>query len=438
MDDLREEDFAHLRPEAATEKPLRIALLSYRSDPRVGGQGIWADYASRALARRGHKVDVISGPPYPHILEDVYPEGAGVDVKFVPSLDLYAQPHHGHYALRPRHLLSATDTYEYFGHLSGKFVEPYTFMRRAAKLLTKRKLGPYDVVFDNQTLANGLLSIESAGIPVVGAIHHPITQDLKLSLESEPSWRKRLLVRRWYTFLKMQKRVARKLKDIIVVSTSTREDIARDFGVDPERVTVVPLGIDQDIFKPRAHVPRDPNQLISAASADVPLKGQKFLVQAYATLLETRPELKLTVIGKPREGPTKELAAKLGVSDKINYIHGLTHEEMGEAYCSAAIAVTPSLYEGFGFPAAEAMASGTPVVVTDGGALPEVVGDAGVIVPRGNADALAAAIGDLLDDDARRADLGAKGHVRAKEMYHWDRVAERYESVFYKAIETRT
>jgi len=437
MDDFREEDFAQNRPLAATDRPLRIALLSYRSDPRVGGQGIYVDYAARALARRGHKVDVISGPPYPHILPDTYPENAGVDVKTVPSLDLYAQPHNGHFSLRPKHLKSATDTYEYFGHLSGKFVEPFTFMRRTAKLLTKHKLGPYDVVFDNQTLANGLLDIEQAGLPVVGAIHHPITQDLKLSLESEPKWRRRILIRRWYTFLKMQKRVARQLNDIIVVSSSTREDIARDFGVDPARVSVVPLGIDQDIFKPRAHVPRDPNQLISAASADVPLKGQRYLVEAYAKLLETRPELKLTVIGKPREGPTKALAQKLGVTDKIKYIHGLTHEEMGEAYCSAAIAVTPSLYEGFGFPAAEAMASGTPVLVTDGGALPEVVGDAGVIVPRGNADALATAIGDLLDDPARQKELGTKGHIRASELYHWDRVAEKYESVFLSAIEKR-
>ena len=438
MDDLREEDFADLSPVAATEKPLRIALLSYRSNPRVGGQGIFVDYAARALARRGHTVDVISGPPYPHILQDTYPEGAGVDVKFVPSLDLYAQPHNGHFALRPRHLKSATDTYEYFGHLSGKFVEPYTFMRRAAKLLKTNKLGSYDVVFDNQTLANGLLDIERAGFPVVGAIHHPITQDLRLSLESEPKWRRRILIRRWYTFLKMQKRVARQLQDIVVVSTSTRDDIARDFGVDPARVSVVPLGIDQDIFKPRAHVVKDPNQLISAASADVPLKGQKFLVEAYANLLKTRPDLKLTVIGKPREGPTKQLADELGVADKINYIHGLTHEEMGEAYCSAGIAVTPSLYEGFGFPAAEAMASGTPVVVTDGGALPEVVGDAGVVVPRANADALTEAIGALLDDAPRRAELGEKGRVRAAEMYHWDRVAERYESVFLSAIEKRS
>lgn len=437
MDDFREADFAQQKPVAATDRPLRIALLSYRSDPRVGGQGIYVDYTARALARRGHKVDVLSGPPYPHILPDEYPEGAGVDVKAVPSLDLYAQPHNGHFALRPRHLLSATDTYEYFGHLSGKFVEPYTFMRRAAKLLGSHKLGPYDVVFDNQTLANGLLDIETAGFPVVGAIHHPITKDLKLSLETEPSWRRRWLIRRWYTFLKMQKRVARQLEDIIVVSSSTRDDIVRDFGVEPERVSVVPLGIDQETFRPRAHIPRDPNQLISAASADVPLKGQRFLVEAYAKLLQTRPNLKLTVIGKPREGPTKELAKTLGVADKIKYISDLSHDEMGEAYCSAAIAITPSLYEGFGFPAAEAMACGTPVVVTDGGALPEVVGDAGIIVPRGDAGALADAIADLLDDETKRNELGMKGHQRAAERYHWDRVAEKYESVFIKAIEKR-
>jgi len=439
MDDLRPEDLdpalAAELSDKITARPLHVALLSYRSDPKVGGQGIWVDYVARALARRGHHVDIISGPPYPHIFDEDRPSGGTIAQTHLPSLDLYAQPHNGHFSLRPKHLLSGTDTYEYFGHLSGKFVEPFTFMQRAAKLLTGKRKGRYDVVFDNQTLGKGLIAIAKSGTPVVGAIHHPITQDLKLSLESEPKWRRRWLIRRWYTFLGMQKRVARSLENIVVVSSSTKQDVARDFGVAPDRMTVIPLGIDQEIFRPRAHVVRNPNRLISAASADVPLKGQRYLIEAYAKLLETRPDLELTVIGKPREGPTKEIARKLGISERINYIHGLTHEEMGEAYCSAAIAVTPSLYEGFGFPAAEAMACGTPVVVTNGGALPEVVGDAGLIVEKADAGALADAIGALLDDPERQAELGEKGRLRAEELYHWDNVAARYEEVFLRAID---
>lgn len=433
MDDLRTEDFVSADTGPTGETPLRIALLSYRSDPKVGGQGIYVDYAARALARRGHQVDVISGPPYPMFLPDTFPPTGRINLIKLPSLDLYAQPHNGHFALRPRHLKSWTDIYEYLSHLSGKFIEPLTFMRRAAKYLRARP-GQYDVVFDNQTLAYGLLDIAKAGIPTVGAIHHPITQDLKLSLESADGWRARWLIRRWYTFLKMQKQVARRLDDIIVVSSSTSDDIVRDFGVDPDNISVIPLGIDQDVFRPRRSVHRNPNLLISAASADVPLKGQRYLVEAYAKLLETRPELELTVIGRPRKGPTTAIAERLGIRDRIRYIHDLTHDEMAEAYCSAAIAVTPSLYEGFGFPAAEAMASGTPVIVTDGGALPEVVGEAGVIVPKGDAVALANAISDLLDDPARQAELSQAGITRAADLYHWDRVAKSYEHVFRQAI----
>ncbi|MEE9381198.1 MAG: glycosyltransferase family 4 protein [Hyphomonadaceae bacterium] len=433
MDDLTTQDYGMAEPERPDQPPLRIALLSYRSDPKVGGQGIYVDYAARALARRGHIVEVISGPPYPEIRTETYPEKGAIKLTYLPSLDLYAQPNNGHFSLRLKHLKSWSDTYEYFGHVSGKFVEPFTFMRRAAKYLKARR-GQYDVVFDNQTLAYGLLDIRKAGFATVGAIHHPITRDLKLSLENEEKWQMRWLIRRWYTFLKMQKRVARKLDNIIVVSSSTRDDITTDFGVSSERVAVVPLGIDQDMFRPRANVTRNPNQLISAASADVPLKGQRYLVEAYAKLLETRPDLELTVIGKPRKGPTTEIAEKLGVKDRIRYIHDLTHDEMAEAYCSATIAVTPSLYEGFGFPAAEAMACGTPVVVTNGGALPEVVGDAGVIVETADSNALAAAIGDLLDDPARQAELSKAGIARSAELYHWDRVAASYERVFRQAI----
>ena len=433
MDDLRTEDFVPAPSPVQDNQSLRIALLSYRSDPKVGGQGIFVDYAARGLARRGHQVDVISGPPYPAVQSETYAGRGAVKLIELPSLDLYAQPHNGHFALRPRHLKSWTDTYEYLSHLSGKFIEPLTFMRRAARYLCACP-GRYDVVFDNQTLAYGLLDIEKAGLPTVGAIHHPITQDLKLSLESADGWRARWLIRRWYTFLSMQKKVARQLSDIIVVSSSTRDDIVRDFGVRPDRISVIPLGIDQDVFHPRPEVKRNPNLLISAASADVPLKGQRFLIEAYAELLKTRPALELTVIGRPRKGPTMEIAKRLGVSDRIRYIHDLTHEEMAQAYCSAAIGITPSLYEGFGFPAAEAMASGTPIIVTDGGALPEVVGDAGVIVPRGDWQALAQAIGDLLDDPKQQAELSAAGISRARDLYHWDRVAERYETIFRKAI----
>jgi glycosyltransferase involved in cell wall biosynthesis len=414
---------------ARTTRPLRIAFLSYRSDPKVGGQGVYLSAAAEALARRGHQVEVISGPPYPEL-------PAGVSLVKLPSLDLYAQPHNGHRALRWRHLLSWTDTAEFFGHLSGKFMEPWSFGRRAARYLATHGAA-YDVVLDNQTLCYGLLDIQAAGLPVVEVIHHPIRRDLELALASEPDKGKRWLMRRWYDFLTMQEAVAPRLKDILVVSESSRRDVAECLKAPLEAMTVAPLGIDLDVFRPLPGVTRAPARLLTTASADVPLKGLKFLIEAYARLLETRPALELVVIGKLREGPTAALIERLGVKDRVRFISDLTRQAVVEAYAGATICVTPSLYEGFGLPAAEAMACGAPVVVTDGGALPEVVGPGGVVVPKGDAGALAGAIGALLDDPGRRADLAAAGLAWARERFRWERTAAVYEEVLWRAVDRR-
>ncbi|HEY1929607.1 MAG TPA: glycosyltransferase family 4 protein [Caulobacteraceae bacterium] len=406
--------------------PLRVAFLSYRSDPRVGGQGVFVSRVARALAARGHIVDILSGPPYPEV-------PPGVRLTRIPSLDLYAQPHHGHRALRWRHLLSWSDTVEYFGHLAGAFMEPYTFGRRAAAWL-RRNAANYDVVLDNQSLASGLLSIERAGLPVVGVIHHPIRRDLELALEAEPRWGMRLLLRQWYGFLKMQEQVAPRLQHAIVVSEASRRDAARYLKVDPARAAAIPLGVDREVFRPAPFEARHPLRLVTTASADTPLKGLRYLLQAYAALISEHPLLELVVVGRLREGPTTELLDSLGLRERVQFRHDLPAEAMGDLFGEATICVTPSLYEGFGLPAAEAMATGAPVVVTDGGALPEVVGEAGVVVPAGDAEALRSAIADLLDDPARRRRLGAAAAARAEARFSWERVAERYEEILSAAV----
>lgn len=413
-------------PDAAI-RPLRIAFLGYRSDPRVGGQGVYLSQAARALARRGHRVDILSGPPYPEVPE-------GVRLIEVPSLDLYNQPHHGHRALRWRHLASWADASEYFGHLAGRFMEPYTFARRAAKLLRART-ADYDLVLDNQCIAHGLLAIERAGLPVVGVIHHPIRRDLELALAAEPKWGMRLLVRQWYGFLKMQEHVAPRLRQVITVSEAARADIMACLRIAPERITAIPLGIDRDAFRPDPAVPRRSNRILTTASADAPLKGLVHLIRAFARLAPARPDLELMVIGKLKpEGATAKLLAELGLGERIRFVSGLSLDQMVQAYREATICVSPSLYEGFGLPAAEAMCCAAPVVVTDGGALPEVVGDAGVVVPRADDAALAEAIAALLDDPDRRSALGAAAAARAAEAFDWDRVAQAYEAVFARAL----
>ena len=410
----------------ATQAPLRIAFLSYRSDPKVGGQGVYLTQAAAALARRGHEVDILSGPPYP-----VVP--SGVSLVRIPSLDLYAQPDNGHRALRWRHLKSWTDTSEYLGHITGKFMEPATFGRRAARHLRDHS-SRYDVVLDNQSLADGLLEIERAGLPVVGVIHHPIRRDLEFALAAEPRWGMRALSRRWYGFLKMQERVAPRLRQVITVSGASAADITRYLGVDPGKIAAVPIGIDGGVFRPQPYVARLSERLVTTASADVPLKGLKYLIEAFAGLAVARPSLELVVVGKPRKGPTLDLLELLSMAGRVRFVHDLTGEALAALYASATICVTPSLYEGFGLPAAEAMGCGAPVVVTDGGALPEVVGEAGLVVQKGDAAALSAAIAALLDDPARRRAMSAAGIARARALFSWDRVAERYEAVLCRAL----
>lgn len=408
-------------PQPRTERPLRIAFLSYRSDPRVGGQGVYLSQAAQALARIGHKVTVLSGPPYPELAE-------GVDLVQIPSLDLYNQPHNGHRALRWRHLASWADTSEYFGHLFGRFMEPETFGRRAAKYLKKHRRD-FDLVIDNQCIAYGLLDIERAGLPVVGVIHHPIRRDLELALAAEPEWGMRALIRQWYGFLKMQEKVAPRLKDVVVVSEAAGRDVAHCLAIDPARIHPILLGVDQSVFRLQPDIRRRPERLLTTASADVPLKGLRYLIEAYALLAEARPELELVVIGKLREGPTADLIDELGLTNRVRFIHGLTTDEMVAEYAKASICVTPSLYEGFGLPAAEAMCCGAPVVVTDGGALPEVVGEAGVVVRKADSQALATALDQLLDDPTRRAAMSEASLRRAREAFDWNRAAMQYDAV---------
>ncbi len=406
---------------------MRVAILSYRSSPNVGGQGVYVDYLSGALANAGASVDVISGPPYPELT-------GAVSLVRLPSLDLYAQPNHGHHALRPRHLLSPTDTYEYFGHLSGKFVEPYTFGQRAYAYLRQHR-HRYDVILDNQTLAHGILRLQTRlDLPLVTMIHHPITRDRQLALDAAPDWGHRLLARRWYAFHRMQVRVARRLETITCPSEHARRDIVDAFGLQPGRIHPIPLGVDQSAFRPRPDIVRQTRRIISTASSDTPLKGLPILLEAYHRLLGSHPDLELVVIGKLRNGKARETLNALGLDGRVEFRSGLTRDELAREFCRATIAVTPSLYEGFGLPAAEAMSCGTPVIVTDGGALPEVVGPAGLVVPRGNPEALARAMADLLDHPGRRIAVGAACFERARAEFDWDRIAPRYLDLFEQAI----
>jgi glycosyltransferase involved in cell wall biosynthesis len=278
----------------------------------------------------------------------------------------------------------------------------------------------YDLIHDNQSLSYGMLEIQKMGLPLVTTVHHPITSDLRIALSAARSWKERMFIRRWHSFLNMQKKVIKQLRNIVTVSDCSRQDIARDFGLQPAGISLAHNGIDIDEFKPVPDVARNPMRLMATCSADQPLKGLRYLLYAYAGLLERYPELELLLVSKPNPGgKTEKLVHSLGLADKVQFVNGISTEQMVRYYAEAAIAVVPSVYEGFGLPAGEAMACGVPVVSTDGGALPEVVGDAGVIVPTKNVEALVEAIDALLQDPQARAELGARGKQRIEENFCW-------------------
>jgi len=404
-------------------KPLRIALLGYRSQPHGGGQGIYLRYLSKGLVDAGHTVDVISGPPYPQL-------DPRVRLIKLPSLDLFEN---GLLSLRPRHLRSLTDIIEWTSKLTGGFAEPYTFGRRAVKYLRKHQ-NAYDLIHDNQSLSYGMLELQRSGLPLVTTVHHPITSDLRIALHAARNPWERLLIRRWHSFLGMQKKVVKQLHNVVTVSDCSRQDIARDFGLQPAGISLVYNGIDTDTFRPLAGVERLPLRLMATCSADAPLKGTRFLIRAYARLLARYPELELLLVSKPLPGgKTEKLVKKLGLQQRIKFVSGISTEQMVRYYAEATVAVVPSVYEGFGLPAGEAMACGVPVVSTDGGALPEVVGDAGVIVPAKNVDAMVAAIDDLLQQPERRRQLGEAGRRRIDEKFCWQ-VCAREMTAYYREV----
>ncbi|WP_317932438.1 glycosyltransferase family 4 protein [Halioxenophilus sp. WMMB6] len=405
--------------------PLNIALLGYRSHPHVGGQGIFLNYLSKALVELGHRVDVISGPPYPEL-------DPRVTLVKLPSLDLYASANPLR-ELRWRHLASFTDSYEYLSKMTGGFAEPYTFSRRAAAYL-KANPGRYHIVHDNQCLGWGLLAMERAGIPVVATIHHPISRDLEIALAAQPSPWLKLMTKRWYRFIRMQMQVARKLRHVVTVSECSRQDIASAFGRPPATIDVIANGVDTELFRPLPEVTKEPLRLITTASSDQPLKGQKFLLQAVAQLRARYPKLQLVVIGTLKEeGETAQLLTELNLQQCVSFKSQLTTEQLVAEFNRAAIAITPSLYEGFGLPAAEAMACGTAVITSDGGALPEVVGDAGLVVPAGDSRALAEAIDKLISNPELARQLAEQGRARILQHFSWHGAAVAF-SHYYQQI----
>jgi glycosyltransferase involved in cell wall biosynthesis len=406
-------------------RPLRIALLSYRSKPHCGGQGVYVRHLSREVSALGHHVEVFSGQPYPEL-------DPGPLLREIPSLDLYrdADPFRTPRWNEYRDLADVLETAMMWG---GAFPEPLTFSIRARRALAARA-GDFDVVHDNQGLGYGMLGLRRLGLPLVTSIHHPISVDKRIDLASA-GWLTGLSRRRWYGFVRMQARVARRVAastPLITVSESSKHDICRDFRVPAERVRIIPLGVDTRVFRPR-EAARVPGRIIAVASADSAIKGVATLLRAVGKVATDR-DVHLVIVGKPAPA-TERLAAQLSLTDRITFTQGLGDEAFSALLASAETAVVPSLYEGFSLPAVEHMASGTPLVASRTGALPEVTGDAAVLVTPGDDEELAAVLRRLHDSPAERAALADRALARVGERFAWPAVARATVEQYGDAME---
>ena len=396
--------------------PLRIAYLTYRGKPHVGGQGVYTRHLTKALVDLGHHVEVFGGQPYP-ILDSRIP------LHKLPSLDIFNDQYPGRFPAywEIKDWPSFVETAQF---LKGTFGEPRAFSIRAYNELSKR-VNDFDLVHDNQCLGYGILKIEKQ-IPTIVTLHHPITKDRKLEMEHTKTWWKRRAISRWYSFVNMQGKVASKMPRVVVVSENSIADIHTDMKVSLDRMKLVPVGVDPDLFTPLPHISRKPGHLITTASADVALKGLSYLLEALAKI-RTERDVHLTIIGRPREGANADLIRKLGLTDCITHVSGVSDERIVELYAESELAVVPSLYEGFSLPAIEAMSTGICLVATTGGALPEVTGidnDTVLSCPAGDAEALAASIRRGLDNAELRNRVGAAGRTRVVERWSWKHCAQ--------------
>jgi MMP alpha-(1->4)-mannosyltransferase len=418
---------------------MRICLLTYRGNPYSGGQGIYIYYLSREFQRMGHEVEVIAGAPLPEVSEGVILHQLGSSSIYHPGSS---------FKKNLPTVRNPVDLYELCASRLGVFAEPFAFSFRAyAKLKELCKQRRFDIIHDNQGLGYGLLLMKGLKIPVIATIHHPLPIDSQADLEQANGFRQRWRIRRFYSFIGMQAFVARHLDRVITVSQSSAKDANLFFKVPPDILRVVYNGIDSEMYRVDEEASRARDGLIMVANTDDRKKGVLYLLQALQLLREDG--IKLTIVDDAERhssyiedvGPLPsygfKLVRQLNLDGTVHFTGRLTRNELVKRYSAARIAVVPSLYEGFGLPAAEAMACGVPVIATTGGALPEVVGDAGILVPPKNADALAAAIKQLLADKQARQRMSEAGTRRVREKFSWQQAARKTLEVYQEVMATR-
>lgn len=407
---------------------LNIAILSYRSAKFGGGQGVYVKDISLALTLIGHNVDVISGPPYPDLHK-------GINLIKLPGLNLFET-----FSFKDRikklfykKQKNINDYYEFFSVFFGGFPEMKTFGDRANDFLKKNN--DYDVVIDNQSLSFGMLKIQKR-FPLIEIIHHPITFDYKYELATSKKIKYKISRYRWYSFLKMQKRVAPNINRIVSPSQSSKDGIIKEFKCNEENITVINNGLDTDEFRPISESTRNPYRLITTASADVPLKGLDYSLKALKVLKLDFPEMHLIVIGSIKEnGHTQRLINELDIEDSVFFKSDITKAQITKLYSTSSIAIVSSLYEGFGYPVIEAMSCEVPLIATNVASIPELVTDYATLIDSQSHKMISNSVKEIILDYKKYKEIAIKGRQHIIDRFNWAKITTEYENIILKTIE---
>ncbi len=413
---------------------MKICFIMYQGNMYSGGQGVYLYYLTRELARMGHEVHVLAGPPYPTLDESVIGHN-------LETHSYWSYHHEKKNFLFERNPLTHFHPVNFFEFVSTRIALSsllLTFSVRAwLKLGELAREHRFDVVHDNQTLSYGIWLMQASGFPVIATIHHPLTIDLQNALRQSGSlyeMARRILWSPWV----MQQVVARRLSRVIVVSHTTRLAVQDAFGLAPERMRVVHNGIDTDCFRPLPDMERQPGLILYVGNSEDRNKGARYLIEALHLLRDDRRDYQLALVDhkKTRLKLVPRLVQEYGLSSRVHFTGHLETEQLVRLYNQATLVVSPSLYEGFGLPAAEGMACGTPVIATTGGAFPEVVdhGETGWLVSPGDSRALADAIRMLMEDAGLRERLGRDGRQSILERFSWRKAAEETLAVYEEVV----
>jgi glycosyltransferase involved in cell wall biosynthesis len=413
---------------------VKVCFLLHQGKMHSGGQGVYLYNVTKEIAELGHQVHVLAGPPYPQVAGDV-------SIERIPNFNLFevlgtVDPEFFH-SRHPCEFFRPLNFYELVTTRYGMFSGMSAFSIRAFDRL--RQIQPeagFDIVHDVQTLGYGVMLMRMRGMPVVANIHHPLAVDRRNAVMQAKTLREKI---RWIVFYPffMQHVVMKRVDRIITGSEHSARSICQVFNVPSSHIEVIHDGVDTEMFRPLDDVKKEPNRILFVGNSEDRNKGARYLVEALH-ILHREIDFHLTFVDRSREelNLVPSLVKRWGLQGRVKFTGRVSTEELVRLYNSAEILVSPSVYEGFGLPAAEAQACGTAVVSTTAGALPEVVahGETGWLVPPGDAAALAGAIKRLMPDAELRAKMGEAGRRRMVERFTWRETARKTVALYEEVL----